>query len=129
MVNSRIGQGVFREKLLLDCGGKCPISQITDSRILRASHIKPWRFATNSERLDPKNGFILSPTFDVLFDQGLITFKADKTVQISSQISEETVRKIGVSDGSTFKDLPISLSDHSKRIGFLKYHQEEIFKP
>ena len=25
LVNSRIGQGVFREKLLVDCGSKCPI--------------------------------------------------------------------------------------------------------
>lgn len=129
LVNSRIGQGIFREKLLVDCGSKCPISQITDARILRASHIKPWRFAEHTERLDPKNGLILSPTYDLLFDQGFITFEADKTINISSQLSDETVRKLGLIDGSKFKDLPVSSAHDSKRLEFLKYHKEKIFKP
>lgn len=129
LINARIGQGIFREGLLADCGFKCPISQITDTRILRASHIKPWRHASNSERLDPKNGFILSPTYDLLFDQGLITFEADKSIRISSQLSDETIRKLGLIDGSTFKDLPISSAVDSKRLEFLKYHQENIYLP
>jgi hypothetical protein len=129
LVNSRIGQGVFREKLLLDCVSKCPISQITDARILRASHIMPWRFASNSDRLDPKNGLILSPTYDLLFDQGLITFEANKTIRISSQLSDETVRKLGLIDGATFRDLPLSPVENSKRLEFLKYHRETIFLP
>jgi len=127
LVNSRIGQGVFREKLLVDCGSKCPISQITDVRILRASHIKPWRFASNSDRLDPQNGVILSPTYDLLFDQGLITFEANKTIRISSQLSDETIRKLGLIDGATFRDLPLSPDENSKRLDFLKYHREKIF--
>ena len=129
LVNSRIGQGVFREELLVDCGSKCPISQITDVRILRASHIKPWRFASNSDRLDPKNGLILSPTYDLLFDQGLITFEANKTIRISSQLSDETIRKLGLIDGATFRDLPLSPDENSKRLQFLKYHRETIFLP
>ena len=129
LVNSRIGQGVFREKLLVDCGSKCPISQITDARLLRASHIKPWRFASNSERLDPKNGLMLSPTYDLLFDQGLITFEANKTIRISSRLSDETVRKLGLIDGATFKDLPVSDADNLQRLKFLKYHREFIFLP
>jgi hypothetical protein len=129
LVNSRLGQGVFREELLVDCGSKCPISQITDARILRASHIKPWRFASNSDRLDPKNGLILSPTYDLLFDQGLITFEANKTIQVSSQLSDETVRKLGLIDGATFRDLPLSPVENSKRLEFLKYHRETIFLP
>lgn len=129
LVNSRIGQGVFREKLLVDCGSKCPISQITDARLLRASHIKPWRFASHSERLDPKNGLILSPTYDLLFDQGLITFEANKTIRISSRLSDETVRKLGLIDGATFKDLPVSDADNLQRLKFLKYHREFIFLP
>lgn len=129
LVNSRIGQGVFREKLLVDCGSKCPISQITDARILRASHIVPWRFASNSDRLDPKNGLIFSPTYDLLFDQGLITFEANKTIRISSQLSDETVRKLGLIDGATFRDLPLSPDENSKRLEFLKYHRETIFLP
>ena len=98
-----------------------------DKRILRASHIKPWRYASNSERLDPQNGLILAPTYDLLFDQGLITFEANKKIRISSQLSDETVRKLGLIDGSTFRDLPWTPGDNSKRLNYLKYHQEKIF--
>ena len=128
LINARIGQGIFREDLLANCGSKCPISQITDQRILRASHIKPWRFATNSERLDPNNGLILAPTYDLLFDQGFITFEADKRIKISGQLSPETVKKLSLINGSKFIDLPLSKSEHERRLEYLKYHRDEIFK-
>ncbi|WP_245431366.1 HNH endonuclease signature motif containing protein, partial [Rhodoplanes roseus] len=34
--------------------------------VLRASHIKPWRDASDQERLDPRNGLLLSATLDAL---------------------------------------------------------------
>ncbi|WP_432263860.1 HNH endonuclease [Hyphomicrobium denitrificans] len=34
-----------------------------------ASHCKPWRDATNQERLDGENGFLLTPSIDHLFDR------------------------------------------------------------
>ena len=42
---------------------------MSDTRHLRASHIKPWRDATNAERLNGSNGLLLSPPIDHLFDQ------------------------------------------------------------
>jgi len=52
----------------------CPFTKINDNRLLIASHIKPWAFSDNKERLDLKNVFVLSPLFDKLFDRGLISF-------------------------------------------------------
>jgi putative restriction endonuclease len=62
----RIGQEVFRRNLLNEISF-CPITGITDKRILLASHIKPWRVSNNNERVDKNNGFIFSPTIDKLF--------------------------------------------------------------
>jgi predicted restriction endonuclease len=42
--------------------------------LLIASHIKPWAKCDGNEKVDVYNGFLLSPNFDRLFDQGFITF-------------------------------------------------------
>ena len=84
----RIGQNQFRKKLITSLK-KCPITGIDDVRILTASHIKPWTQATNHERLDVSNGFLFSPTFDRLFDRGIISFSNDKNLLVSNSFSEK----------------------------------------
>lgn len=86
LAESRQGQGEYRRKLLedVDC---CPFTLVNDERLLIASHIKPWAKSTDSEKVDPKNGFALTPTYDRLFDQGYITFNNDFTVSVSPWIS------------------------------------------
>lgn len=66
-------QARYREQLLEECP-YCPITKISDERLLIASHIKPCAVSEKNEAFDPKNGFILSPLFDRLFDQGFISF-------------------------------------------------------
>ena len=73
IVKARIGQGKFREQLLAKYGS-CIISGIDLSKVLVASHIKPWAVSTNEERVSVNNGLLLSATYDRLFDSGLITF-------------------------------------------------------
>jgi len=77
----RIGQSYFRKKLFSEIK-RCPIAGIDDKRLLIASHIKPWIHSNNEERVNPKNGLLLSPLFDKLFDKGigLITFTVDKRI-------------------------------------------------
>jgi HNH endonuclease len=49
----------------------CPITGITDSALLRASHIIPWaRCESDAERMDVHNGLLLSSLWDAAFDQG-----------------------------------------------------------
>ena len=83
----RIGQSQFRKKLISNLK-KCPITGIDDIRILTASHIKPWTQATNQERLDIHNGFLFSPTFDRLFDRGIISFSNDKQLLVSKSFQK-----------------------------------------
>lgn len=117
----RIGQEKFRKNLLKELK-YCPITGIDEQRILFASHIKPWVFSSNFERLDTNNGFIFSPTIDNLFDKGLISFENNKQIIISPSLSIRNMEKIGIEKGKKYLRLPID-----NRLNYLDYHRENIF--
>lgn len=96
LIKSRLGQGKFRAGLMKLRRDKCYVTGITNPNLLRASHIKPWRDSTNTERLDPNNGLLLTPLYDHLFDQGLITFANDGTMLISPSLSAENRKALGI---------------------------------
>jgi HNH endonuclease len=64
LIDCRVGQGIFRENLITYWKARCAITGLSLTALLRASHIKPWRDSNNSERLDPFNGLLLSPSYD-----------------------------------------------------------------
>ena len=117
----RIGQEKFRRNLLNEISF-CPITGISDPRILLASHIKPWRVSNNNERLDKNNGFIFSPTIDKIFDIGLITFDNNKAMLISKSLVLENVKSIGIEHKKVYEKLPLE-----NRIQYLEYHRNFIF--
>lgn len=117
----RIGQEKFRRNLLNDISF-CPVTGITDKRILLASHIKPWRVSDNNERLDKNNGFIFSPTIDKLFDIGLITFDNNKSLLISKALDKDNIKYIGLEQKKIYHNLPVE-----SRIQYLEYHRNYIF--
>jgi len=118
---SRRGQGTFR-KGLIKLWGKCSVTGCEQIEVLKASHIKPWRDSTNSERLDPHNGLLLSPNLDTLFDMGMITFSAEGCIIISKVLSEKTLDALNT-------DISARLSTISnKNKEYLKYHREFIFQ-
>lgn len=121
LIASRIGQGIFRRDLILDCG-YCPITLVDDTKLLIASHIKPWRLSDNNERLNPKNGFLLTPTYDGLFDKGFISFTNDKRIIISPKISTENKNRLNLIDGAIYPKLPLT-----GREDFLDFHRTKIF--
>jgi len=122
LVRARVGQGKYR-KALLDLCPFCPITMISEDRILIASHIKPWVDSTNQEKIDPLNGFMFTPTFDFLFDKGYISFNDDKTILICSWLSNMTLSKLNISPGKKYPQLPIE-----GREEYLEYHRKNIFK-
>lgn len=66
LIKARRGQGVFRTRLE-SIEDSCRLTGATNTRMLVASHIKPWRDCSNVERLDGNNGLLLSPHVDKLF--------------------------------------------------------------
>lgn len=120
----RRGQQYFR-RLLLDEMKRCPITGIDDSKLLVASHIKPWVYCDNQERVNVKNGLLLSPLYDRLFDKGigLITFTLEKEILISRKLSRENLERIKLPENRFIDNLDIT-----GREEFLKYHRKFIFQ-
>lgn len=121
LIKSRIGQGVFRDRIIKKYQ-HCIITGIDDSRLLLASHIKPWRSASNYERLSSENGLLLSPLYDRLFDIGLITFDDNMKILISNKLSSENVSKIHIDMKRVYVNDP---SD--EMIVNMRYHRKNIF--
>lgn len=69
VTKARKGQGKFRKNVIKK-ENKCRLTGVNKKDLLIASHIKPWKVSSNSERLDGNNGLLLSPHVDKLFDKG-----------------------------------------------------------
>jgi hypothetical protein len=120
LILARVGQGTFRAAVEL-VSPVCRVTGVSDNRFLRASHIKPWHFASNEERLDRNNGFMLSPHIDHLFDQGFISFEDDGTVLVSPALPETILTAWSLS----FNRNTGKLNDSQAR--FMEYHRDNIF--
>ena len=119
---ARVGQGKYRKGVLDECPF-CPITMVTDDRLLIASHIKPWVASEEKEKLDPKNGFMFTPTYDFLFDRGFITFTDKKEMKVSPWLSKMTCSKLNIADEKKYPMLPVE-----GRENYLVYHRANIFK-
>ena len=124
---TRIGQSFFRAAVLSAYNGRCCISGLSLPSLLIASHIVPWS-RNNTNRVNPRNGLLLSALHDKAFDSGIISIRDDMTVQVS--------RKHSVSSDQFFSESieyydgkPISLpGKFTPGRDFLSYHREHIFK-
>lgn len=86
---TRIGQGPFRNALMAQWNGRCPLTGIGEPRLLRASHIIPWnRCESDAERVNPENGLLLSALWDTAFDRGLVTFGENGVAEALPGLSE-----------------------------------------
>jgi hypothetical protein len=89
LIIQRVGQDIFRDRLMTYWQGRCPLTGITDPALLRASHIIAWKdCASDAERLDVHNGLLLSALWDAAFDRGLVTFDDDGRPEFSTKLSE-----------------------------------------
>lgn len=119
LIKSRIGQGDFRKELI-KYWGKCCISQSDLTKILRASHIKPWKDSNHKERLNKFNGLLLTPNFDALFDNGLISFDGKGKILISKLLSNDQCKTYGIHE-------EIKIKLEKEHLKFMKWHQKEKF--
>ena len=120
LTTSRIGQGEFRQKILKRWNYKCAVSGSSVIEILIASHIVPWREATDIERLDVDNGLLLSPIYDALFDKNLISFNDDGSIILSKKLNFTDFTKLGISGTETILNLNIGNKSYLKR------HREKL---
>ncbi len=95
LVSARRGQGKFRAQLLRR-EHRCRITGVNKPEHLVASHIKPWRSASNEQRLDPENGFMLTPSIDHLFDKGFISFENNGEILLADVADRASMERMGV---------------------------------
>lgn len=122
LAQQRLGQARYRAGLMALWNGACALTGVDIPELLRASHAKPWCDAANSERLDPFNGFLLEARFDLLFDQGLISFDDDGVIMPSSRLSAEHCRKLGITPDLKLRFI---LPEH---LAYLRWHREKVFQ-
>jgi len=118
LVNTRLGQGKFRN-YQINHWGCCALTGFSDSRFLIASHIKPWKYANNKERLDRYNGLLLLPNLDKVFDLGFITFKPKGNIVISKEL--ESFKRLGLSH-----DMKLELEE--SHLEYMSYHRDVVFE-
>ena len=121
LINARRGQGIFRANVRLN-ETACRVTGLSNPDYLIASHIKPWLYSDDQEKLDGCNGLLLSPHIDRLFDCELISFEGDGTLLKSSHLSQEVWSSWGL---ATVSKVP-GFSD--KQASYLTFHRGEVFR-
>lgn len=119
LVRARVGQGKFRQQVMLRWRNGCAVTGCQVSAMLRASHIKPWRDCVNaSEQLSADNGLMLTANLDALFDRGLISFDKTGAMLVSPEISDLDSKNLGLK-GARLLIRPSEWQDR-----YLAYHRQ-----
>jgi hypothetical protein len=119
----RVGQSIFRQALMKYWNECCPLTGITDTALLRASHIVPWaECETDALRLDVHNGLLLSALWDAAFDAGLISFADDGVILRSPKLTPEGAATLKLDAAAPLASLTNihrqNLARHRTRHGF-----------
>jgi putative restriction endonuclease len=126
LAEQRIKQSFFRKAVLSSYRGRCCMSGVSDSRLVIASHIVPWR-KDKQNRLNPSNGLCLSAIHDRAFDQGLITLGDDFKIIVSDVLmrcTEPFVQAVFVSLAGRSIELPERFVPDAALIA--RHRQEEF---
>ncbi len=122
---ARQGQDFFRSAVLSAYGYRCCITGLSIPTLLYASHIVPWSH-DEANRVNPKNGLLLSVLHDRAFDRGLITLNDDLTVRVSQSYRGDTFFSTAV---AAYDRKPIrSPEKFTPDREFLAYHREQVFQ-
>ncbi|RTD85092.1 HNH endonuclease [Variovorax atrisoli] len=118
LVRQRVGQDRFRTAMLDYWGGACAVKKVSIPSVLRASHAKPWAdCASDEERLDVFNGFLLCAHLDALFDRFLISFDEAGWMLVSPSISTKDGELLGLTEPLQLRWLA---PEHAS---YLQYHR------
>jgi putative restriction endonuclease len=133
----RLGQHRFAGQVLADYEYRCGFcgfapGPLTGSRLLLASHIKPWRDSTGRERLDRRNGIAACPTHDAAFDGGLLTVNGGRRIHRTGRLRELIVSdhraETFFGESTVVPTLLVPPGSDGPRRRYLDYHREFIFR-
>ena len=122
----RVNQSYFRNSLLRNYHDTCCITGLQIPELLIASHIKPWKASTPTEKTAASNGLLLNAFHDRAFDQGLISIDDDYRIMVNhDKVQHSDINDKWLYD---FEGLEIALPTISKPSHeFIEYHHKHIF--
>lgn len=121
IIRSRVGQGPFKERVTR-IESRCRVTGVDKLAHLVASHCKPWRDATNEERLDGENGLLLTPSIDHLFDRGFIGFEDGGQLILSPIAHRPSLERMGVPTAG-----PVNVGSFTAgQRRYLDYHRTSV---
>jgi len=120
LVLARRGQGKFRKRVEF-FEGSCRVTGVTSSKLLIASHIKPWATSSNEEGLNGHNGLFLSPHIDRLFDSGLMSFEDSGEMLFSGDLDRDVLERWNIDATKKVKKFG------QDQAYFLEHHREDVF--
>src|SRR5215217_3449255 len=82
-VRDRVGQAVFRHKVLAAYGYRCCVTGESSLEVLDAAHIQPY---VNSKSNHIQNGLAFRTDLHKLFDAGLVTIDDDYRLVVSNRL-------------------------------------------
>ncbi len=133
---ARLGQHRFARAVLRNYAGQCGFcgfapKSLPKSRMLVASHIKPWREASSRERLDPRNGIAACPIHDTAFDSGLLAVNGGLRIHRHRRLRRSVAQDPGsdrfFSDAGLRERLLVPASGVAPNARYLRWHKLELF--
>lgn len=119
----RVGQDLFRAGLMDYWEGRCAVTGLGVHELLRASHIKPWAdCATDAERLDVFNGFLLEARIDAVFDEGFVTVDDDGRLVVSGELGADARQLLGLDVERRVRRL------EAPHRAYLVWHRGRVFR-
>lgn len=130
----RVGQGLFRSRVLRNFGHACGFCGLqsrkpeSNSFLLVASHVLPWRTATSHQRLDPSNGVALCAIHDRAFDWGFMTLDDTLSIKVSAAAERHYAPQERVEaellrfDGQPLREHAVPPAEP-----YLAHHREAVF--
>lgn len=129
LVKIRVNQSFFRSTILASYNFACCVTGIQQTEFLVAGHIKPWSL-DEKNRLNPRNGILINALHDKAFENGLITIDTNYKIKISSILMKQkninSIQDYFIKYEGKEIALPTRFLPDME---FLKYHNQERFKP
>lgn len=117
-----IAQRLFRGNLLRLWQGSCAVASVQEPRVLRSGHIKPWVESSLQEKVDHFNGLLLIPNLDVLFNEGLISFRDNGRILVSQKWQNADKRRMHITPDLHLRTV------HPRSSPYLEYHRDVVFE-
>jgi putative restriction endonuclease len=84
-----MAQQIFRSTLIRAYSGRCAFTDIKFTPCLDAAHIIPWAESTHQQRMDVRNGILMSSIHHRLFDKKLITIDEEYKIRFYDPLMED----------------------------------------